>query len=427
VSPLSYLIRLIPLLIIWRVDWAVGQAASKFHLQEGDCVVFYGDSITEQRHYTNFVETYVVTRFPHLNVRFVNSGWSGDRVTGGNGGPIDVRLQRDVFAYKPTVITIMLGMNDGGVRAYDQELFDRYTSGYQHIVNEVKKTLPNVRLTLIQPSPYDDVTQPHKFEGGYNAVLVRYGQFVKELAQREDLRIVDLNTPIVAAIEQAKAIDPGLANGIIPDRVHPAPSGHLLMAAALLRAWKAPAVVAAVEIDAAKKQLMRAEATKVEGLETGTTLTWLQVDDALPMPLDMKDPSIALVVRASDLTETLNQQTLKVLGLTAARYALQIDQSQIGVFTKEELAQGINLALWPTPMLKQAMAVNELTLLHNNMHFVCWRSIQVAVANAKYKSAKTRHAAASLKAALDEEEAEVVKQQHAAAQPVAHRYELSPE
>src|SRR6185436_13095552 len=112
-------------------------AQEPFALRDGDRVVFYGDSITDQRLYTTFAETYIITRFPKLNVSFVHSGWGGDRVTGGGGGPIDRRLQRDVLPYKPTVVTIMLGMNDGGYKAFDQKLFDTYTSGYEHIVQQL--------------------------------------------------------------------------------------------------------------------------------------------------------------------------------------------------------------------------------------------------------------------------------------------------
>jgi hypothetical protein len=35
-----------------------------FELKDGDRVVFYGDSITEQRLYTTYVEQYVLTRYP---------------------------------------------------------------------------------------------------------------------------------------------------------------------------------------------------------------------------------------------------------------------------------------------------------------------------------------------------------------------------
>ena len=56
-------------LVVWLaclsaapLTWAQGD----FYLKDGDRVVFYGDSITEQRLYTTYTETYVVTRFPQL-------------------------------------------------------------------------------------------------------------------------------------------------------------------------------------------------------------------------------------------------------------------------------------------------------------------------------------------------------------------------
>src|ERR1700674_1857971 len=94
-------------------------ASPEFHVRDGDTVVFYGDSITNQRLYTVFTETFVLTRFPGMKVTFIHSGWSGDRVSGGGRGPVDVRLDRDVLAYQPTAITIMLGMNDAEYRPFD--------------------------------------------------------------------------------------------------------------------------------------------------------------------------------------------------------------------------------------------------------------------------------------------------------------------
>ena len=77
------------------------------------------------------------------DVNFVHSGWGGDRVSGGGGGPIDVRLRRDVIAYRPTVMTIMLGMNDGRYRTFDEAIFHEYASGYEKIIHDVKTALPD--------------------------------------------------------------------------------------------------------------------------------------------------------------------------------------------------------------------------------------------------------------------------------------------
>ena len=103
-------------LLLALIAPAVAHGDEPFFLKDGDRVVFYGDSITDQRLYTVFTEAYVVTRFPEMKVDFVHSGWGGDRVTGGSGGPVDVRLERDVEAYRPTVVTIMLGMMVGRPR-----------------------------------------------------------------------------------------------------------------------------------------------------------------------------------------------------------------------------------------------------------------------------------------------------------------------
>ncbi|MCC7339566.1 MAG: DUF1080 domain-containing protein [Bryobacterales bacterium] len=395
-------------------------AADGFALKDGDRVVFFGDSITDQRLYTTFVETFVVTRFPAKDVTFTHSGWGGDRVTGGGGGGIGQRLARDVVAYKPTVVTVMLGMNDGRYRAFDQQIFEIYSRGYRNIVDTLKKELPGVRITAIQPSPYDDVTRVPAFKGGYNAVLLRYSDFIAQLAASEGLQTADLNKPMVAMLATAKAVNPKLAAQILPDRVHPRASGHLVMAEQLLKAWGAPALVSAVEIDAAKRQIAKAENTAVSDASFTGGVAWTQLDRALPMPIDLTDPVIALAVNSSGFEETLNRQMLQVRGLSAGKHTLFIDGEVAGTFTDKELAAGVNLARMETPMWAQAMGVHQLTLTRANLHNTRWRNVQVPLED------EALAAVPDAITALDRVTDELRQKQRAAAQPVAHRFELKP-
>ncbi|WP_165226264.1 SGNH/GDSL hydrolase family protein [Aquisphaera insulae] len=408
----------------------IARGGDSFYLKDGDRVVFYGDSITDQLLYTTYTETFVVTRFPHLNLTFTHSGWGGDKVGGGEGGSIDRRLARDVIAYRPTVVTIMLGMNDASYRPFQQDIFDRYASGYRHIVDELKSDLPGVRLTLIRPSPYDDVTREPKFEGGYNAVLLRYADFVEELARERHCAVADLNGPLVVATKKAFEVDKEKAADFNPDRVHPSPAGQLIMAQSLLKAWGAPSLVSAVSLDANGPRIISADGAEVTELaRSGDALTWTQLDKALPFPirhrsfvenLDFKDPTVALAVKTSDFFSSLDRQPLKVDGLAAADYTLSIDGALVGTFSTYDLGSGVNLAELETPMTKQALAVHHKTIDHTQMHKYRWRDIQM-----RFPNAPAEYVGSAVEG-LDGLERTIVAEQHALAQPKPHKFELKP-
>ena len=403
------------------------RAQSPFALKNGDRVVFYGDSITDQRMYTLMAEQYIVTRFPNLRVSFVHSGWGGDRVTGGGGGPINVRLDRDVTAYKPTVVTVMLGMNDASYRAFDDGIFATYSSGYKHLVEKIQKDNPGVRLTLLQPSPYDDVTRPATFPGGYNATLLRYSAFVGQLATEQKAGVADLNAPVVAMLEKANAADAVNAAKIIPDRVHPGWGGHLIMAEALLKSWNAPSLVSSVSIDAATGKALAVNA-KVGKVETGKdgTLSWSATEGSLPFPLGSPDANNAapynLAVASSDFVEALDREMLSATGLASPRYTLKIDGKAIGEFGKEQLAAGVNLATLPTPMLSQALLVGKLTQLRASVHNSRWREYQVPQSSDPQAS----QVLPALLNNLDAADAPLTKAQRDAAKPRAHLFALEP-
>jgi hypothetical protein len=204
------------------------------------------------------------------------------------------------------------------------------------------------------------------------------------------------------------------------------------MAEALLKAWGASPMVSAVEIDAASKQVAKAENAAVTGRTVGPTISWSQIDATLPMLVSLRDPSIPantrrgaatmdLALKSSDFMEALNQQTLRVRGLESARYTLKINGSAVGSFSREQLEQGLNLAVLSTPMAKQSLRVHLLTMQRGDVHETRWKQLQVGL----HDDNLVRLAAAL--EGLDAVEEELAAQQRAAAQPVVCSYELIPE
>ena len=349
-------------------------AAAGFALHDGDRVTFYGDSITEQREYTEDVEEYVLTRYPTWNVSFHNAGVGGDKVSGGWAGPIDLRLDRDVFAWNPDVVTIMLGMNDFYYRPDQPGIFSTFTDGYKHIVDAIEKNNSQVRLTLIQPSPYDDVTRDPTIAGGLNAVLLKYSAFVAQLAHDRGAQVADFNAPVTAVLKAVNEEAPALAQQLIPDRVHPQQGGHWVMATSLLKSWNAQSLVTSVVIDAGVKPSAAAANTDVSGLtrakgKTTAEISWTQADKALPLPFPAPevDPVLALTLKHSDIVAALDQETLEVKALDPGEYELLIDSRKVGRFTADQLATGVNLATMETPMLEQARLVAFDTEKINNL------------------------------------------------------------
>lgn len=431
--------------------------ASSFYLKAGDRVCFYGDSITEQRYYGADVETFVRTRFPGLRVKFVNSGVGGDKVGGGWAGPIDLRLKRDVFPFKPNVVTIMLGMNDAQYRPFDEHIFAAYTNGYEHIIQSLQKNLPGVRIVLIQPTPYDDVTEPPKFPGGYNAVLLRYSAFVQQLAAEHHLMCVDFMTPLVDLMQKAQAEDPKLAPEVIPGRVHPSVLGELVMAQALLQAWNAPSTVSSVAIDAAKKSVPQSDGATVNDLMTETDggLSWTQRDESLPFPVlglhedwpqfpptendewghasflwpapqpkwNYTNTAAQMILQLSGFQNALNQERLQVAGLSPGNYQLKINDQIVGDFSDRQLNDGLNLADYHTPMLKQSYYVLALVWRQIQWRYFAWRDIQLRLA--ADHDPEVQKAAAALVAAMEAQKDKDAEQQYVAAQPKPAHYELT--
>lgn len=328
-------------------------AAQNFYLHDGDRVTFYGDSITAQRYYTRDIQDFVETRYPTLRVEYHNAGVPGDKVTGGYAGDAAVRVARDVKPWEPTVLTVMLGMNDGDYIPPDPKVFAEYQTGYEKLLAMLRAAAPDARLTLVENTPYDEITHGTEFVG-YMATTEQNAKATPALGRRENLPVVDDYLPVKQLLERAKAADPSFASLLVPDRIHPSEPLHWIMAEAVMKAWHIDPIVSNVRLSAASGVVSRSERTKVSGLVAKATgLEWDQLDEALPLPFNFDNSLMNFVLSISDLG-SCDQEILAVDGLHPGEYNLMIDKTPLGSFSAEQLKSGVNLALLKTPMWHQA-------------------------------------------------------------------------
>ncbi|HEY0307803.1 MAG TPA: SGNH/GDSL hydrolase family protein [Acidobacteriaceae bacterium] len=413
-----YAVAAVSLLMLLNAAQAQVAVPQEFALKSGDRVVFYGDSITAQRLYTRLVEIMVVTRYPAMRVNFYSAGVSGDTVYGGHSGDAKERVLRDVAPFRPSVITVALGANDGHYTLEGADAtFLSYQKGYRTLLDLLKQNSDSgVRITLASPVAYDEISRTGAPVTGYNNLLIRYGSFVKQLAGENRYGFADFNHAMTTLLTAETKENPTAAQELYPDHLHPSVWGHWGLAAEMARTWGFDPLVSSVLLDAANAKVSSAQKTGVTELtRTPTGLTWSQFDTALPLPLDIGDVLTQILIESSDIAQ-LDQQTLQVSGLNAGTYLLMIDGKNIAPYTQQQLAAGVNLALLDTPMEQQARSVDwdggerraKLSAIRLNL------MAQTPALVGRESAVKT----------LDALDAAMVDLEYKHAQPVIHHFEL---
>jgi lysophospholipase L1-like esterase len=218
---------------------AVAQTTPK-PFADGDTVCFLGDSITHGGNWHRYIELFYVSRYPERKVNIVNCGIGGDRADGALK-----RLDWDVLVHQPTVIVIMLGMNDIGHGNYDspvptpqiltarEQSITAYRTNMTALVEAIQKR-SKAAIILVKPSPYDETAELAKpGRKGANGALAKCSDICGELAQKYNTAVVDLHGPMTKLMAEGQKLDPkfALCGG---DRVHPGLPGHLVMASLFL-------------------------------------------------------------------------------------------------------------------------------------------------------------------------------------------------
>lgn len=337
----------------------------------GDNAIFVGNSITDGGHYHSYIWLYYMTRFPQEKMWMANGGIGGDTAE-----DILRRLDGDIIARNPSVITLSFGMNDTGYWEYngdnaqafaDKKVGETRANFYE--IEKKLKTLRDTRIVMVGTSPYDQTsTFNDNIYKKKNDAMKRIVAFQDSAAKANNWEFVDFNEPM-CEVNARKQAEDSTWTAIGNDRVHPDNDGHMLMAYLFLKAQgMVGKPVADFCVNARNKKVEKSENCTIDNVAThGGIVSFDYLAGALPYPLDtiphgwgFTRPQSLITDMVPEFMDEMNREQLAVRGLKG-NYRLLIDDILIDTLSAAALADGVNLASYRhTPQYHQACAVMVL-------------------------------------------------------------------
>jgi lysophospholipase L1-like esterase len=431
--------RLALLATVMALAAARPASADEFPLKDGDVWIMAGDSITAQHLHTNYMEAFCYARYPKLTFHIRNSGVGGNKIP-----DLINRFDYDVAAWKPTIVSVELGMNDKGPFTTDQ-----YIENMGKLTQKIQSI--KARPVFFTASPMNDGSTMDKLGG--NARLDEYAVALKKFAAEQKAPFADQfhglidvwgkNKPREAlaneidavkalakddklagvehlrAFLEAQAKDPTTAVSMKGDAVHPGEPGQLMMAAALLKDLGAEGFVSSVRVNANGKA-SDAKGCTIDLAKPADDghIAFDRLDESIPFPIP--DEARSVLPLAPTVLE-LSQCGLAVDGLNAERCTLSIDGKLVATLSADELKKGVNLTTYGTggyadqgkEVLAAVKAKEDLV--------GAWRN-QSKVASAANADPKEKESLADLTKKVEDADAKIRE----AAKPRKHHFEIAP-
>jgi len=178
-------------------------------------IVCLGDSVTGvyyhtggRRAYTDMLAIALKRLYPEAQVEAFNAGISGHTTVDGLK-----RLEADVLARKPHLVTVMFGLND--MTRVPQEEFE---ANLASIIRQCRAV--GAEVMLCTPNSVTDTPERPI------AKLEEYVAAIRETGAREQAPVVDC----YAAFEVVRSRDPFQWQMLMSDEIHPNMTGHKLIA-----------------------------------------------------------------------------------------------------------------------------------------------------------------------------------------------------
>lgn len=387
-------------------------------LSKGDLVAIVGDSITEQKLYSRYIEDYLVACLAPLELRVIQLGWSGERAPG-----FEARMENDLLPWKPNVVTTCYGMNDGLYRRYEPGIGQTYEKSMRAIVTRLKEA----GVTVVVGSP--GAVDTYSFKRAdlppavYNDNLAHLRDIARSLATEAGMPFANVHDAMVQAMAKAKPVLGEEYDVCGGDGFHPRPNGQLVMAYAFLKGMGVDGQIGTITVD------LQGGAGATEGHRVLSSSGGRVEVESSRYPFsfygeERSPDGTRSIVPFLPFNEELNRFVLVVKGLGSKRGQVTWGTESV-TFSREELEQGVNLAaaFRAHPLVEPFRKVDELVGRKQGFEtpmikevITRFRSIQGLLGD----DAKAGEALETLRARFAAREAQLASEVRAAVAPVRH-------
>ena len=311
--------------------------APKSVLKKGDRVAVLGDSITEQKQYSKFIEIYLTACLPDLELHIIQLGWSGETAPGLQG-----RMEYDLMPFNPTVATTCYGMNDGGYKPFNEATGNAYRNAMTAIVNRLK----TAGATIVVGAPGAVDTKAYRKGGDapkmYNITLGELRDIAHKLADSSGMPFANVHDTMMDTMELAKAALGENYDVCGGDGVHPNANGQLVMAYAFLKGMGLDGDIGTITVD------MKGQATATDGHKVISAASGKVELESTRYPFcffgdEKSSGSTRSILPFLPFNRDLNRLKLVVNNLDGEKAKVTWGAAS-KVFAKADLEKGINLA-----------------------------------------------------------------------------------
>lgn len=205
-------------------------------LKESDRIIFLGDSITQAGvqpyGYVTLTSQAIDAAYPDLGIEVIGAGVSGHRVP-----DCQYRLDRDVLQKDPSIVVIVIGIND--VWQWDRDdgtTKEDFEAGLKDMITRINAD--GARVILCTPTVIGEKTDG---TNEFDQMLDEYSDISRRVAEETDTQLLDLREAFMAYLKEHNPEN--AAKGILTrDEVHLNAAGNILLSDLVLDALGVPNV-----------------------------------------------------------------------------------------------------------------------------------------------------------------------------------------